>query len=368
MLQPRRRPSASARRRRPSSPTYCSPSRPEVRILADGVLRKLVALVDVHASPRASKLSLSKRMSATRPTTTPALFTGARTLRPPMLSNSRRHAGRSRRCVNVPRLPTLSARNSSAASPTATKMPTHRSSVVRFHRQAPREHECGQDEIERQDRQRRRHHRARGRARHAFGGRRRVVALEQGDPGHRDAEHDTLDDAVQDVLAQIDRRLHLRPERALVHADQHHADQVAAEDAHRARTSPPAAASRSRRPRSAAPTTRAIGSTAIISIAESCSVAFIRPISAVIAEPARLANSSAATTGPSSRTSDSATSDAERLRRAVALQRVVALQAEHHADEQARHQDDDQRQHAGEVDLAHGQAEAPEARARVAAA
>ena len=55
-------------------------------------------------------------------------------------------------------------------------------------------------------------------------------------------------------------------------------------------------------------TTRAIGSTAIISIADSCSVAFIRPISAVIAEPARLANSSAATTGPSSRTSDSATS------------------------------------------------------------
>ena len=55
-------------------------------------------------------------------------------------------------------------------------------------------------------------------------------------------------------------------------------------------------------------TTRAIGSTAIISIAESCSVAFMRPISAVIAEPARLAKSSPATTGPSSRTSDSATS------------------------------------------------------------
>src|SRR5437016_5275590 len=39
-------------------------------------------------------------------------------------------------------------------------------------------------------------------------------------------------------------------------------------------------------------TTRATGSTAIISIAESCSVAFIRPISAVIAEPTRLAKPS----------------------------------------------------------------------------
>ena len=45
-----------------------------------------------------------------------------------------------------------------------------------------------------------------------------------------------------------------------------------------------------------------------MSIAASCSVVFIRPISAVIAQPARLAKSSAATTGPSSRTSDSATS------------------------------------------------------------
>ena len=49
---------------------------------------------------------------------------------------------------------------------------------------------------------------------------------------------------------------------------------------------------------------RASGSTAIISIADSCSVVFMRPISAVIALPARLANSRPATTGPSSRTSD----------------------------------------------------------------
>ena len=54
-------------------------------------------------------------------------------------------------------------------------------------------------------------------------------------------------------------------------------------------------------------TTRAMGFTAIISIALICSVAFIRPISAVIAEPARLANSKAASTGPNSRTKDRAT-------------------------------------------------------------
>ena len=50
--------------------------------------------------------------------------------------------------------------------------------------------------------------------------------------------------------------------------------------------------------------TRPRGSTAISSIADSCSPAFIRPISAVSAVPARPANSSAVTTGPSSRTSD----------------------------------------------------------------
>ena len=48
--------------------------------------------------------------------------------------------------------------------------------------------------------------------------------------------------------------------------------------------------------------TRLRGSTAIISMAESCSPAFIRPISAVSEVPARPANNSAATTGPNSRT------------------------------------------------------------------
>ena len=47
--------------------------------------------------------------------------------------------------------------------------------------------------------------------------------------------------------------------------------------------------------------TRLFGSTAIMSIAASCSPAFIRPISAVSDVPARPAKSNAVTTGPSSR-------------------------------------------------------------------
>ena len=54
--------------------------------------------------------------------------------------------------------------------------------------------------------------------------------------------------------------------------------------------------------------TRCIGSTPIISMAMSCSPLFMRPIPAVMDVQARPANSSADTTGPSSRSSDSATS------------------------------------------------------------
>ena len=52
---------------------------------------------------------------------------------------------------------------------------------------------------------------------------------------------------------------------------------------------------------------RRTGSTAIISMALSCSPARMRPISAVSEVPARPRNNKAVTTGPSSRTSDSAT-------------------------------------------------------------
>src|SRR5665213_3260087 len=53
--------------------------------------------------------------------------------------------------------------------------------------------------------------------------------------------------------------------------------------------------------------TRCKGSTAIISILDNCSVAFIKPISAVTAEPARPANNNAVTTGPNSRVTLNAT-------------------------------------------------------------
>ena len=55
-------------------------------------------------------------------------------------------------------------------------------------------------------------------------------------------------------------------------------------------------------PKNRGTTTRSIGSTAIISIADSWSVARINPSSEANAVPARPANSSAVTTGPSSLT------------------------------------------------------------------
>src|SRR5262245_63206679 len=123
-------------------------------------------------------------MTSTRPTTTPAAFTGARSLRPPMLSNaaSRWYVGAV--CSEV-RLPTLSARNTIAPMPIVTKMPTHRSIVARFTSHRPPEHEHGQDEVEREDRERRADDGACGRRGHALGGRLGVVALEHRDQADR---------------------------------------------------------------------------------------------------------------------------------------------------------------------------------------
>ena len=105
-------------------------------------------------------------------------------------------------------------------------------------------------------------------------------------------------------------------------------------------------------PQNRGATTRASGSTAIISIAESCSVAFIRPISAVIALPARLANKQAGHHRAELAHERQRDQHAERFGGAVALQHVVALQRQHHSDEQAGDEDDDEREHAGKVDLA----------------
>jgi hypothetical protein len=86
-------------------------------------------------------------------------------------------------------------------------------------------------------------------------------------------------------------------------------------------------------PRKRGTTTRLIGSTAIISMPESWSVARIRPISEDSAVPARPANSSAVTTGPSSRQAQRG-DHADGFLGAEARQRQEALQRQHHADEQ----------------------------------
>src|SRR3990172_4565495 len=82
---------------------------------------------------------------------------------------------------------------------------------------SPSKHERSQHEIQRKYRQRRGYHRARGRTRYAFGGRRSVIALEYRDPGDRHPEHHALDHAVEYVLLEVDRGLHLRPERTFIH-------------------------------------------------------------------------------------------------------------------------------------------------------
>ena len=113
-------------------------------------------------------------------------------------------------------------------------------------------------------------------------------------------------------------------------------------------------------------TTRASGSTAIISIADEllgrlheADLGGDRAAGAAREQQTRdhRARARAPATAPTSTPSDSVG--------AVALQRVVALQRQHHADEQARHEDDDERQHAGEIDLAQREAEAAKRGRRV---
>ena len=74
----------------------------------------------------------------------------------------------------------------------------------------------------------------------------------------------------------------------------------------------------------------------MISMAVSWSVARIRPISEVSEVPARPANSSAVITGPSSFSSPSAAALPRASSEPKRCSSSIALQAEHHADEQAR--------------------------------
>src|SRR5688500_501419 len=125
--------------------------------------------------------------------------------------------------------PTFPARTITATALAVTKMPTHKTIMVLFMRLDSREHEGGQHEIEPEDSERGGDNRARGRTRHSFCRRRGVVTLEKRDGRDRDPEHHALDHPVHDVLPEVHRVVHLRPESALVSADHDHRDQVAAE-------------------------------------------------------------------------------------------------------------------------------------------
>ena len=104
-------------------------------------------------------------------------------------------------------------------------------------------------------------------------------------------------------------------------------------------------------PRKRGASTRLFGSIAIISIAASCSPAFIRPISAVSEVPARPAKSSAGDDRPELAHQRQVDDQTERFGRTVGDQRVVHLQRQHEADREARGKDDDQRQVADGMDL-----------------
>ena len=250
--------------------------------------------------------------------------------------------------------------------PIATKMPTQRSMRRAIHvaRHASAKHEDGQHEIEREDRERRRRPRCaswRVDTPSAVG--LRVVAFEHRDQADRDAEHDALDDAVDDVRPEIDRRPACCPRTRRCRRRSAARRRGSAPKTPIAENSAASSGIEITPPQKRGATTRASGSTAIISIADSCSVAFIRPISAVIALPGAAREQQPRHHRPELAHQRQRDEHAERLVGAVALQRVVALQRQHHADEQPGHQDDDERQHAGEIDLAQRQVQAPERRA-----
>src|SRR4029078_9743064 len=147
-------------------------------------------------------------MSWTRPTRTPALLTGPRTLRPPILSKRActRYTSVAR---SAPRLPTFIARIRRAAKPAVTNAPNQRSIVVRSMSAFSAQHGRGEDEVEGEDREGGAHHGAGRRPGDALRRRRRVVALECRDHRHGDSEDETLHHAVQNIIPEVHRRLHL---------------------------------------------------------------------------------------------------------------------------------------------------------------
>ena len=202
------------------------------------------------------------------------------------------------------------------------------------------------------------------RPRHALGGRRGVVALEHRDQAHDHAEHRALDDAVDDVGAEVDHGLHVAPERAGVDADQLDADQVGPVHAQRREQR-----GEQRHRDHAAPEARRDDARERIDRHHLHRGKLLRRL-----HEADLGGDRAARAAREQQAGDDRPQlahqrqrdqDAERLGGAVALQHVVALQREHHPDEQARHQDDHERQHAGEIDLAQREPDALQALGRV---
>ncbi len=198
----------------------------------------------------------------------------------------------------------------------------------------------------------------------ALGGRLGVIALEHRDQRNGNAENDALDDAVGDVGPEVDAGLHLAPERAGVDSDQPHADEVAAENAERRKQR-----RQQRHGNDAAPEARRddprervdrhhLHRRELLGRLHEADLGGDRRAGAAREQQARDHR-------PQFAHQRQRDQDPELLVGAVALERLVALQRQHHADEQARHQDDDQRQHAGEVDLAQREMDAPERVRRV---
>ena len=82
-----------------------------------------------------------------------------------------------------------------------------------------------------------------------------------------------------------------------------------------------------------------------------CSVTRIVPSSAAIAQPTRPASIVAASTGPSSRTSEMLMTAPSRVSRSEVAELEVALHGQHHADERAGEGDDRQAEHADLVEI-----------------
>ena len=191
-----------------------------------------------------------------------------------------------------------------------------------------------------------------------------MVALVDGDQAAGHAEAEALDDAFVDIV-ELDRALHLRPEGAGVDAHHLHADELRAEEPddiehrHQERHGDDAADQARRHHLAQRVDRHDLHGGELVGGAHQADLGGER---------------GARTAGEQQRRDDGAEllqeperrGDAERVLGAEALQQVVALQPQHHADEEAAEHDDDERAGAGVVDLVHHGARLGEHHSRVA--